>query len=59
MSLERKWHQRGDQASRPSMGHLQCSLHARGTQATFQDPFWVSLEACHSTDVEWMIAHLQ
>ena len=59
MSLERTWHQREGQASRQSMGHPQCSLHASGTQAIFQDLSWVLLEACHSTDVTWTMAHLQ
>ena len=59
MNLERKWHQQEDQASQQSMGHLRCSLLASGTQAMFQDLSWVSLEACHSTDIKRTIAHLQ
>lgn len=59
MSLERIWHQRDDQANRQSMGHLQCSWHASGTQAISQGQSLVSLEACHSTEISYGTAHLR
>lgn len=59
MSLERTWHQRDDQANRQSMGHLQCSWHASGTQAISQGQSLVSLEACHSTEISYGTAHLR